>query len=84
MKAVQIDSGDGCVTPSVETAQSGEYKPLSRPLFVYAKTTSLERPEVRDFLTFMVENATEIAEAAQFVPPTDEQLEKSRTALEAA
>jgi phosphate transport system substrate-binding protein len=84
VKAVQIDSGDGCVTPSVETAQSGEYKPLSRPLFVYAKTTSLERQEVRDFLTFMVDNATEITEAAQFVPPTEEQLEKSRTALEAA
>jgi phosphate transport system substrate-binding protein len=83
VKAVQIDSGDGCVTPSVETAQSGEYKPLSRPLFIYAKTTSLERPEVRDFLTFMVDNATEISEAAQFVPPTEEQLEKSRTALEA-
>jgi phosphate transport system substrate-binding protein len=84
VKAVQIDSGDGCVMPSVETAQSGEYKPLSRPLFVYAKTTSLERQEVRDFLTFMVDNATEISEAAQFVPPTEEQLEKSRTALEAA
>jgi phosphate transport system substrate-binding protein len=83
VKAVQIDSGDGCVTPSVETAQSGEYKPLSRPLFIYAKTTSLERPEVRDFLTFMVDNATEISEAAQFVPPTEDQLEKSRTALEA-
>ena len=84
VKALQIDSGDGCITPSVETAQSGEYKPLSRPLFVYAKTTSLERQEVRDFLTFMVDNATEITEAAQFVPPTEEQLEKSRTALEAA
>jgi phosphate transport system substrate-binding protein len=84
VKAVQIDSGDGCVMPSVETAQSGEYKPLSRPLFVYAKTTSLERQEVRDFLTFMVDNATEISEAAQFVPPTEEQLEKSRSALEAA
>jgi phosphate transport system substrate-binding protein len=83
VKAVQIDSGDGCVTPSVETAQSGEYKPLSRPLFIYAKTTALERQEVRDYLTFMVDNATEISEAAQFVPPTEEQLEKSRTALEA-
>jgi phosphate transport system substrate-binding protein len=83
VKAVQIDSGGGCVTPSVETAQSGEYKPLSRPLFIYAKSTALERQEVRDFLTFMVDNATEISEAAQFVPPTEEQLEKSRTALEA-
>jgi phosphate transport system substrate-binding protein len=84
VKAVEIDSGDGCVAPSVESAQSGDYKPLSRPLFVYAKTTSLERQEVRDFLTFMVDNATEITEAAQFVPPTEEQLEKSRSALEAA
>ena len=29
----------GCVTPSAETAQDGTYAPLSRPLFVYAKTT---------------------------------------------
>jgi phosphate transport system substrate-binding protein len=84
VKAVEIDSGDGCVAPSVETAQSGEYKPLSRPLFVYAKATSLERQEVRDFLTYMLDNATEISEAAQFVPPTDEQLTESRSALEAA
>ena len=84
IKAVEIDSGDGCVAPSVETAQSGEYKPLSRPLFVYAKTTSLERQEVRDFLTYMLDNATEITEAAQFVPPTEEQLTESRSALEAA
>jgi phosphate transport system substrate-binding protein len=84
VKAVEIDSGDGCVAPSVETAQSGEYKPLSRPLFVYAKSTSLERQEVRDFLTYMLDNATEITEAAQFVPPTEEQLTESRSALEAA
>ncbi|HEV2903047.1 MAG TPA: PstS family phosphate ABC transporter substrate-binding protein [Gaiellaceae bacterium] len=83
VKAVEIDSGDGCVAPSVETAQSGEYKPLSRPLFVYAKATSLERQEVRDFVTYMLDNATEISEAAQFVPPTEEQLTESRSALEA-
>ena len=33
VKTVQVDGGDGCVTPSTETVQSGEYKPLSRPLF---------------------------------------------------
>ena len=37
LEAVEIDGGDGCVAPSVETAQDGTYKPLSRPLFVYAK-----------------------------------------------
>ena len=84
LKAVEIDAGDGCVAPSVETAQSGDYKPLSRPLFIYAKRSSLERPEVRDFLNYLLDNGTEIAEAAQYVPLTEEQAEQSRSALEAA
>jgi phosphate transport system substrate-binding protein len=84
VKAVEIDGGDGCVAPSVESAQSGDYKPLARPLFVYAKRASLERPEVRNFLAYMLDNSTEIAEAAQFVPLTDEQAQESRSALEAA
>ena len=37
LKALEIDGGDGCVAPSVETAQDGTYTPLSRPLFVYVK-----------------------------------------------
>ena len=37
LKALEIDGGDGCVAPSVATAQNGTYKPLSRPLFVYVK-----------------------------------------------
>jgi phosphate transport system substrate-binding protein len=84
LKALEVDGGDGCVGPSVEAAQDGTYKPLSRPLFIYAKTTSLERQEVRDFLSYMLDNATEIAEAAQYVPLTEEQAQKSRDALEAA
>jgi phosphate transport system substrate-binding protein len=84
LKAVEIDGGDGCVAPSVETAQDGTYTPLSRPLFVYAKTESLGRPEVEAFIRFMIDNETEIAEASQFVPLTDEQLDKSKADLEAA
>jgi phosphate transport system substrate-binding protein len=82
LNAVQIDAGDGCVAPSSETAQSGEYKPLSRPLFVYARSDAVEQQHVRDFLTFWLENAQAIADDAQFVPLTDAQLEESRTALE--
>jgi phosphate transport system substrate-binding protein len=84
LKAVAIDSGGGCITPSAETAQSGEYKPLSRPLFTYVKTASLEKEGVRDFLTFWLDNAVDITEAARFVPMTDRQLEKSQSDLEAA
>jgi phosphate transport system substrate-binding protein len=84
LKAVSIDSGGGCVAPSAETAQSGEYKPLSRPLFTYVKAASLERDGVRDFLSFWLDNSEEIADAARFVPMTDDQLTESQDALKAA
>jgi phosphate transport system substrate-binding protein len=84
LKAVEIDSGDGCVAPSVATAQDGTYKPLSRPLFIYVKKDALTRPEVEAFLSYILDNETAIAEAAQFVPLTDEQLTKAKADLESA
>jgi phosphate transport system substrate-binding protein len=84
LKAVEIDGGDGCVAPSVETAQNGTYKPLARPLFIYAKKESFERPEVEEFISFVLDNEKDIAEAAQYVPMTDEQIEKARSDFEAA
>ena len=84
LKAVEIDGGDGCVAPSVKTAQDGTYKPLSRPLFIYVKKDALARPEVQAFLQYILDNETAIAEAAQFVPLTDEQLTKAKSDLESA
>jgi len=84
LKALEIDGGDGCVTPSVETAQDGTYKPLSRPLYIYAKKASFERPEVHAFIEYILDNEQEIAEAAQFVPLTEEQLTKAKADLAAA
>jgi phosphate transport system substrate-binding protein len=84
LKAVEIDGGDGCVAPSVEAAQDGTYKPLARPLFIYAKNESLQKPEVEAFVRYMIDNATEVAEAAQFVPLTQEQVDKAHADLEAA
>ena len=84
LKAVEIDGGDGCVAPSVETVQHGTYKPLSRPLFTYAKKSSLEKLEVDAFLQFLLENQETLARGALFVPLTSDQLERSRTVLEGA
>jgi phosphate transport system substrate-binding protein len=84
LKALEIDDGDGCVAPSVETAQNGTYKPLARPLYIYAKQASFKRPEVHAFIEFILDNEQEIAEAAQFVPLTDEQLAKAKADLAAA
>jgi phosphate transport system substrate-binding protein len=84
VKAVEIDNGSGCVAPSVATAQDGTYAPLSRPLFVYAKTSSLDRAEVAEFLTYMLDNGVEIAEQADFVPLTPAQLAAAKAKLDAA
>ena len=80
-KKVAVDAGQGCVEPTKETVQSGRYRPLSRPLFVYPSKKALGRPEVKAFLDFYVQNATELADQAQFVPLTEEQRTRAREAL---
>jgi phosphate transport system substrate-binding protein len=75
LKALEVDGGQGCVAPSVATAQSGTYTPLSRPLLVYVKKTSFDdNQDVRDFVKFMLDNEQSIAEAARFVPLNDAQI----------
>ena len=78
---VKVDGGDGCVEPTTETIQSGEYKPLSRPLFMYPSTKALKRPEVKAFMDYVVENYQPIAEASQIVPMSSAQADKSKAAL---
>lgn len=74
MKAVEVDGGAGCVAPSAETVQDGTYSPLGRPLFVYVNNASYsEKPQVKSFIDFFVENEAAIAEAALFIGLTDEQ-----------
>jgi phosphate transport system substrate-binding protein len=84
LKDIGVDEGSGCVKPTRETVQDGTYKPLARPLFIYAKNTSLERPEVQAYLRYIIDNGTEIADAAKFVPLTPEQKQKAEQALDQA
>ncbi len=81
LKAVQIDSGKGCVEPSPETAADGTYTPLSRPLFIYvSKKSYADKPQVAAFVDYYVEQDQNIAEVAKFIALNDEQ----RSALEGA
>jgi len=78
VKGVQVDGGSGCVAPSTDTVQDGSYTPLSRPLFIYPSDKALERPEVKAFLDFYVNNYQKIAEEALFVPLTEEQAAEAK------
>jgi phosphate transport system substrate-binding protein len=84
LKDLEIDGGSGCVAPTTETVQDGSYTPLSRPLFIYVKNTSLQKPEVKAFVQYLLDNQETIAQTALFVPMTDEQAQKSNSTFEAA
>jgi len=85
VKGVEIENSSGaCVAPSTETVQDGTYNPLGRPLFIYAKQASFEREEVQEFIRYMLDNNLEVAQAALFVPLTDEQLADAEADLDAA
>jgi phosphate transport system substrate-binding protein len=82
LKALAIDSGDGCVEPSPETASNGEYTPLSRPLFIYVANKSYaDEPQVAAFVDFYIENLPAVTEAALYIPLNDEQSQETQDAL---
>jgi phosphate transport system substrate-binding protein len=81
LNLVKVDGGGGCVEPTTETIQSGEYKPLSRPLFMYPSTKAMKRPEVKAFLDYVNSNYQAIADASQIVPMSGDQASKAKSAL---
>ena len=67
LKVLGVDSGSGCISPSDKTINDGTYSPLSRPIFIYVNVAALERPEVRAFVNFYLENAAELAASVGYV-----------------
>ena len=83
LKALSIDDGNGCVAPSADTAQAGEYTPLSRPLFIYVKNSAYnDNAAVKEYVDFYVENLSDIAEVGKFIPLSDDLYSKTESALE--
>jgi phosphate transport system substrate-binding protein len=83
LKALAIDDGEGCVEPSVETAQAGEYTPLARPLFIYLNNASYtDNAAVKEYVDFYVENLPTIAEAAKYIPLSEELYDGTKSSLE--
>ena len=78
LKLISVDSGAGCMAPNVANVQSYRYKPLSRPLFVYAKRSSFARDEVQAFIRFMIVNEKSLAATAKYVSLTPRQLAKAK------
>ena len=82
LKALEVDSGGGCVGPSADTAADGTYTPLARPLFIYVSNASYADNEaVKAYVDFYIANLPAISEAAQFIPLNADQTAATETAL---
>ncbi len=82
LKVVPIDGGNGPVEPTNETIENGTYTPFSRPLFIYVKHESLQKPHVYDFVQFFLTNAGDLAEDVGYVRLPDEKYEEALKTLE--
>ena len=60
-----VNDAGAAVLPSNETINDGSYNPLSRPLFIYVKTSSLDRAEVAAFVDFYLNEGRELADSPE-------------------
>ena len=67
VKGVEVDGGGGCVAPTVATVEDGTYAPLSRPLFIYVNVASIDKPQVRAFVDYYLENVPVLAADVGYV-----------------
>lgn len=65
LKALSVDG----IAPTPANVEDGTYKPLSRPIFIYVKKSSLTgNPQVRSFVEFVLNNAPDIVPEVGYVP----------------
>lgn len=64
LKAIDIDGGEGCVTPSDASIADGSY-PLARALYIYVNTDkAAENPQLSEFIDFYLSDEGLVAVAA--------------------
>ncbi|WP_081212142.1 PstS family phosphate ABC transporter substrate-binding protein [Salegentibacter sediminis] len=79
LKLVGVDGGEGCIKPTSETVSNGTYAPLSRPLFVYVNSSSVQNnPKVIDFMEFYLNEVPSLLKDVGYVPLTEEEYKTER------
>ncbi|MEB3304232.1 MAG: PstS family phosphate ABC transporter substrate-binding protein [Cyanobacteriota bacterium] len=74
LRAMAIVGPKGKVLPSVKTVQNESYQPLSRPMFIYVNARQMAaKAPLRNFVGYMLRNASEIVEKEGSVPLSDMQ-----------
>jgi len=77
LKALGVVGGDKApkkgvaVSPSKETVADGSYYPLSRPVFIYVSSKSIDKPEVKAFTEFYLKNGGALATSVKYIALPD-------------
>ncbi|MFN3337183.1 MAG: PstS family phosphate ABC transporter substrate-binding protein, partial [Thermomicrobium sp.] len=66
------------IEPNLETVNTGQYQPLSRPLFIYVAREQADRPEMEAFIEFYLDNAAELSKEVGYIPLPDEAYELAK------
>lgn len=75
LKALAVDDGKGrgAILPSRETVEKAQYRPFSRPLFIYVNITAAQRkPELQAFVEYYLKNAKQVVTQVGYIPLSDE------------
>jgi len=82
LKLVGVDNGSGVVKPSLETVGNGTYAPLSRPIFIYVSDKGAAKPQVKEFVSFYLEQAALLSAEVGYIPLPKEETAKQVSAFE--
>ncbi len=81
LRALQVDTGAGCVAPSPKSFADGSYSPLVRELHLYVAEDALRRPAVGRFAGFFVDASPRLAPEAGYAALSAAQYVRSRALL---
>jgi phosphate transport system substrate-binding protein len=67
LRLLGVDSGSGCVQPTVATIEDQVYEPLSRPLFIYVSDRGLAKPQVEAFVEYYLTAGPELVRSVGYI-----------------
>ena len=72
LKLLPVDDGNpnngtAPVLPSADSIRTGDYRPLSRPVFIYVSKTAAERAPVQKFVEFYLAQAEPLSREVHYV-----------------
>ncbi|HIE65339.1 MAG: PstS family phosphate ABC transporter substrate-binding protein [Nitrospira sp.] len=72
LKLVPIDdgkdeNGKGPILPTYNNILEGNYQPLARPIFIYVRSKSADRPEIQKFIEFYMTQGADLSKEVGYI-----------------